>query len=39
MAQLMAKQGLMGIALPEREVGRRAAVTNIEQVAAVCPAQ
>ena len=38
-AQLMAKQGLMDIALPEREVWRRAAVIAIEQVAAVCPAQ
>ena len=36
-AQLMAKQGLMDIALPEREVGRRAAVIAIEQVAAVSP--
>jgi hypothetical protein len=35
----MAKQGLMDIALPEREVGRRAAVIAIGQVAAVCPAQ
>jgi len=35
----MAKQGLMDIALPEHEVGPRAAVIAIEHVAAVCPAQ
>jgi alkylation response protein AidB-like acyl-CoA dehydrogenase len=40
-AQLMAKQGLMGIALPERDGGQGGtlmdAVIAIEQVAAVCP--
>ena len=40
-AQLMAKQGLMGIALPEHDGGQGGtlmdAVIAIEQVAAVCP--
>jgi alkylation response protein AidB-like acyl-CoA dehydrogenase len=40
-AQLMAKQGLMGIALPERDGGQGGtlmdAVIAIEQIAAVCP--
>jgi len=40
-ARLMAKQGLMGIALPERDGGQGGtlmdAVIAIEQVAAVCP--
>ncbi len=40
-AQLMAEQGLMGIALPERDGGQGGslmdAVIAIEQVAAVCP--
>jgi alkylation response protein AidB-like acyl-CoA dehydrogenase len=40
-AQLMAKQGVMGIALPERDSGQGGtlmdAVLAIEQVAAVCP--
>src|ERR1700722_2538682 len=40
-AQLMAKQGLLGIALPESEGGQGGtlmdAVIAIEQVAAVCP--
>jgi alkylation response protein AidB-like acyl-CoA dehydrogenase len=40
-AQLMAKQGLMGIALPEHDGGQDGtlmdAVIAIEQVAAVCP--
>jgi Acyl-CoA dehydrogenase, N-terminal domain len=40
-AQLMAKQGLMGIALPERDCGQGGtlmdAVIAIEHVAAICP--
>src|SRR5580693_1222223 len=40
-AKLMAQQGLMGIALPERDGGQGGtlmdAVIAIEQVAAVCP--
>src|ERR1700744_3206441 len=40
-AQLMAKQGLLGIALPERDGGQGGtlmdAVIAIEQVAEVCP--
>jgi alkylation response protein AidB-like acyl-CoA dehydrogenase len=41
-AQLMAKQGLMGITLPERDCGGQGgslmdAVIAIEHVAAICP--
>src|SRR4051794_20855558 len=40
-AQLMAKQGLMGITLPEADGGQGGALTDaviaIEQIAAVCP--